>query len=304
MSTWWVNQGETFELEVRGGYIWSPKKEKNGHRSSAYENMTMMKIGDRVFSYSDKNLRAVGLVLKEAISSPQPAEYGDRWEEEGWLVEVDFTVSETPYPPKADWEEIKGLFPQSIKPLTRDGYGNQKVYLSKISERLSTLLFEKLQPGFIEIPEAVSEYSEGEYFEESEIWHDVKLEDTQREAIVMARNGQGKFRKRVASFEKTCRVTEVSDPKLLIASHIKPWRVATPAERLDGNNGLMLSPHIDRLFDSGWISFDTSGSILASSALSKDLFEKWGINRDRNVGSFNSLQSKYLEFHNNFIFKA
>ena len=304
LATWWVNQGDTFEQEVRGGYLWSPKKEKGGHKSSAYDNMTYMEVGDRVFSYLEKQLRAVGQVVKTAVSSPQPASYGDRWEDEGWLVEVDFTVSETPYSPKADWEEIKDLFPQSIKPLTREGYGNQKVYLSKISDQLGSLLFQKLKPGFIEIPKEINDDAEGQYFEESEIWHDVLLEETQREAIVLARSGQGKFRKRVASFEKSCRVTDVSNPKLLIASHIKPWRVSSPAERLDGNNGLMLSPHVDRLFDSGWISFDSSGAILASSAIPDDLFDKWGIDKHKNVGSFTAFQNRYLEFHNNFIFKS
>lgn len=303
LATWWVNQGDTFEQEVRGGYLWSPKQEKGGHKSSAYDNMTYMEVGDRVFSYSKKQLRAVGQVVKQAVSSPQPASYGDRWEDEGWLVEVDFTVSDTPYFPKTDWEEIKSLFPQSIKPLTNDGYGNQKVYLSRISDELGALLFQKLKPGFIEIPKGVNDHAEEDYFEASEIWHDVKLEETQREAIVLARSGQGKFRKRVASFEKTCRVTGVSEPKLLIASHIKPWRASSPKERLDGNNGLMLSPHIDRLFDSGWISFDSAGAILASSAIPEDIFAKWGINKDKNVGSFTPFQRWYLEFHNKFIFK-
>ena len=303
MATFWVNQGETYEQEVRGGYLWSPKVERGGNKSSAYDNMKQMKKGDIVFSYSNKFLRAVGVVTAEAITSPQPVSYGDRWDYDGWRVEVDFTVSETPFAPKPEWAAIKHLFPSSIKPLDKNGDGNQKVYLARISDELGVYLTTKLQPGLIELTQDSKEHAESLYFEEAEIWHDVRLEDTQREALVMARSGQGKFRKMVASFEKTCRVTGVSDPKLLIASHIKPWRSATPKERLDGNNGLMLSPHIDHLFDSGLITFEARGTILASSKLPEDLFEQWGIDLGKNVGSFTSLQNTYLSYHQEFIFK-
>src|SRR5687768_1513924 len=72
---------------------------------------------------------------------------------------------------------------------------------------------------------------------------------TFREQLVRARRGQGVFRANVLLREESCRVTHVSEPRHLKASHIKPWRDATDAERLDGANGLLLSPHIDHLFD-------------------------------------------------------
>jgi hypothetical protein len=36
-----------------------------------------------------------------------------------------------------------------------------------------------------------------------------------------------------------------SDHRFLVASHIKPWRLSDNSERLDGNNSLLLSPHVD-----------------------------------------------------------
>ena len=72
---------------------------------------------------------------------------------------------------------------------------------------------------------------------------------TKRAAVIQARRGQGLFRRRVEKREASCRVTHVNDPVYLRASHIKPWRKSTDKEKLDGNNGLMLSPHIDMLFD-------------------------------------------------------
>jgi hypothetical protein len=81
---------------------------------------------------------------------------------------------------------------------------------------------------------------------------------TEREILAMARIGQGKFRSDVvAAWGKgeICALTEVPVPEMLTASHIKPWRDSTDAERLDAANGLMLVAHADRLFDRYLLSF-------------------------------------------------
>ena len=90
------------------------------------------------------------------------------------------------------------------------------------------------------------------------------ITDTVKEALVLARRGQGLFRARVQTIETHCRVTRVDRPEHLRASHCKPWRDATNEERLDGDNGLLLTPTIDHLFDRGFISFDPDGHLLIS----------------------------------------
>jgi putative restriction endonuclease len=42
--------------------------------------------------------------------------------------------------------------------------------------------------------------------------------------------------------------------RMLVASHIKPWRVSTPRERLDATNGLTACPTHDVAFDTGLIT--------------------------------------------------
>ncbi len=59
---------------------------------------------------------------------------------------------------------------------------------------------------------------------------------------------------RVQALEQRCRITGVDRPEHLRASHSKPWRDSDNAERLDGENGLLLTPSIDHLFDRGFIS--------------------------------------------------
>ena len=126
--------------------------------------------------------------------------------------------------------------------------------------------------------------------------------ETEREQAGRARRGQGLFRARVDLLEPACRVTGVRDRAHLRASHIKPWRVATNTERLDGNNGLLLAPHIDHLFDRGYLSFADDGALLVSPLLSAEVVRAWGIDsalrrpiRDK--------QLPYLAYHRSHVFR-
>ncbi len=122
--------------------------------------------------------------------------------------------------------------------------------------------------------------------------------------LVRARRGQGQFRHNVMLREPKCRVTGISDPEHLRASHIKPWANSSDQEKLDGNNGLMLAPHIDHLFDKGWISFGDDGTLLRSALCDEEVLAAFGIDMSVNVGSFAPEQSAYLDFHRKNILKS
>lgn len=86
-------------------------------------------------------------------------------------------------------------------------------------------------------------------------------DETERDVLVKARIGQGRFRADVvASWRKgeTCALTSLAVPEMLIASHIKPWRDSSNGERLDPMNGLLLAAHADKLFDRFLLSFEQS----------------------------------------------
>ena len=103
--------------------------------------------------------------------------------------------------------------------------------------------------------------------------------------------------------EEYCRVTKVSDPKHLRASHIKPWRSATDSERLNGFNVLLLSPHVDHLFDKGYISFSNDERLLVVPEARDGLLDKWGIDAGVRAGEFNHEQQAFLEYHRINVFK-
>lgn len=118
---------------------------------------------------------------------------------------------------------------------------------------------------------------------------------TVKKLLIDARKGQEKFREDVIEIEKRCRITGVEDRRFLIASHIKPWCKSSNEERLDGYNGLLLSPHIDKLFDAFYISFENDGTVLISETAQK-LIDTWKIDT-KIVGAFHPQQKKYLKFH-------
>lgn len=57
--------------------------------------------------------------------------------------------------------------------------------------------------------------------------------------------GQGKFKERVSTYERSCRITQVNNPTHLIASPIKPWGESNNVERFSGGNALLLTPSFD-----------------------------------------------------------
>ena len=126
---------------------------------------------------------------------------------------------------------------------------------------------------------------------------DASIPETQRLQLTRARVGQGFFRKQVILLDPVCRVTGVTDTRLLIASHIKPWREASNAERLSGYNGLMLSPHVDALFDEQFITFEDNGQMRMHPSLSREVLDKWSIDPDKRVDRFRPEQASFLAYH-------
>jgi hypothetical protein len=142
-----------------------------------------------------------------------------------------------------------------------------------------------------------------ELAEEVSILRDAGLSSTEKEALIVARRGQGLFREKVLGAEPRCRITHVNDAKYLIASHIKPWSESSNVERLSENNGLMLAPQVDHLFDHGDISFTDNGDLLVSRQCPGAVLAAWGISPETNVGPFRIGQRPFLAWHREHVLK-
>ena len=131
-----------------------------------------------------------------------------------------------------------------------------------------------------------------------------RLSDTEREAIMIARIGQGQFRQKLLEYWTACAVTGCREPKLLRASHIKPWADSAPRERLDPFNGLLLSPDIDSCFDAGLITFDDEGQIVISPRLHDADAGSIGVTPDKRLRRVEERHKQYLAFHRERVFNS
>jgi hypothetical protein len=120
---------------------------------------------------------------------------------------------------------------------------------------------------------------------------------TERRGLVTSRVGQGWYRQEILrKWEGKCSITGCSITEILISSHIKGWSECNEDERLDVDNGILLSPNIDSLFDKHLISFEDNGSILISENLSSDDLEILGISKNIRLKVDDGMK-KYLSHH-------
>jgi len=306
MKYWWVNQNLTFKHEVHGSYLWSPKRTTDNRRNVFYDNMVLVTPGDVVFSFADTYIKAIGVVDGPCCSAPKPAEFGntgEAWSLEGWFVPTVFHKLRHPLRPKDVIAELLPHLPVKYSPLQKNGKGNQGIYLAEVSERLAGVLVAILGPEAQAIVALANNAGHIDSAAISELLADGDLNVTQRSQIIQARIGQGLFRSRVAEVELSCRVTGIEDERFLIASHIKPWSKSNNLERLDGNNGLLLTPHIDRLFDKGYLTFEDDGCVRISQLLPGQVRLAWISRVDGAVKRLTQEQRPYMEYHRDLVFQ-
>jgi hypothetical protein len=129
LNFWWVNHKQTHREEIDGGYVWSPKTNKNGARNETYINLTRTAINDTVFSYAYGNIMAVGRVTGPWREAARPSEFGsigEQWDEEGWLVPIEWVPLKNPFSPRTYLSTIINLLPEKYSPLQKDGHENRE----------------------------------------------------------------------------------------------------------------------------------------------------------------------------------
>lgn len=308
MNYWWVNQGGTHVVEHAGAYMWSPLREVNGARNQAYENMKAVAPGDLIFSHFKAHIGAIGTAFSYSYAAPRPDEFPDEQNKgirEGWQVNVQYRTDIKRFSPKAHLAELMPLLPAKYSPLQSNGIAAMKLYLVQLSPPLADKLMELIGitaadfPSVtnLDTPDAQHLNTATDAAEIKKIEQDNSPRETEKVDLVNARRGQGLFRQRVCKLERRCRISGISNPSFLIASHIKPWHASSNAERLDGENGLLLSPNTDRLFDRNFISFDDAGTVLVSPLLTPEERAQFGLDKVINAGTFTAGQKRYLAHH-------
>lgn len=287
MAFWIVYQGNSWKRARSGGYLWAPKRGKKQQTQAYWSNMERVRPGDLIFAGVDNALRAIAEVTAPAYDAERPDPRDDQfWYGEGWRLDVQYTDLPAPlfY---ADWvPEILAEMPAKHAPFSSVGGPNQG-YLFALPNSVGEYLVGRAASLGIDVvsaAEAAAPPPQGG--------------ETERTALRNARLGQGKFRDALLErWSGKCPLSQVIHPRLLRASHIKPWSSSNNIERLDPANGLLLSAAYDAAFDALLLSFTDDGAIMLAPDFAPETALAAGINPDAKLTGLTAASGPYLAEH-------
>lgn len=292
MNFYWVNVGKTIKEVLNGNFLWAPEasRTKSGQtkRLDHWDNVANVQAGDLIFCCHDQTITHVAEATRNAYQATRPATRSfSEWADLGNRVDVDLTSLPTPIRRDDIADDFIALYDSHCHPriFTKDATLKQ-IYMARLPKDAGVYLLETahLVEGF-ELA-LVDNESHG------------TLSTTTRETIVKARVGQGKFRTDLLQkWGNQCSLTGLSNAGLLIASHIHAWSLSNNDERIDPENGLLLAPHIDRLFDRGLISFDDGGRLLIGSSLPSVDQLALGLDRYKALRGMTPGNRRYMALH-------
>jgi putative restriction endonuclease len=308
MNYFLVFQNKSYLEEKKGGYLWAPQKNKLGQTFHHWTDMTMVKKGDIIFNSYNGQLMSV-LIAKEDFMEherPNSLDQLELWEKDGWMVKAEYVNLKTPITYKDYIEDILELQDEKYAPYNKVGRGNTG-YLFRVSPKLANFLFEIVEKknGINREKFKFKNHLDEQLIKKVEKELDLPkvLEKTEKELIIRSRIGQSVFKKALLSTEKKCKLCGVSDERFLIASHTKPWSSSNNQERLDVNNGLLLCPNHDALFDKGFISFDDDGNILITDSLDEATKVFLNVSETMKIG-LNGIQKQYMKWHRENVYRT
>jgi 5-methylcytosine-specific restriction protein A len=169
--------------------------------------------------------------------------------------------------------------------------------------RIGLKFFFKRKGAFIPVQSTL--FDQPLIFEEPQSIYQINQPNkTERQGLVTSRVGQGAYRKRIIHrWEYRCAVNGFDKLNILIASHIVPWSESNDMERLDVDNGLLLSPNYDALFDKHLISFENNGKIILSDTIEDNAYKKIGVTGNETIKNLSQYNFQYLERHRNSLIK-
>ncbi|MEP2937627.1 MAG: HNH endonuclease signature motif containing protein [Gilvibacter sp.] len=295
----WVNQGKTYKEEKEGSYLWAPVKNSSGDTFFHWKNMIKLKPGDIVFNYRKGFVLGFCEIKSDYFYSRQPEEFNVdvQWEDKGYMILADYVLFSSPLDVNTVFKKVQQFLPKKYSPLNNSGdllkvKANQG-YLYQINAKIAEELFNLSNIRFDQntmTREEAEDYS--------------AHKETSKVSLTTLRVGQAEFRQKLLRrWNYKCAVNGSSIKEVLIASHIVPWREATNKERMDVENGILLSPIYDALFDKYLISFNEQGGIEISQELQESEYRKLGITGYEKIRDLTDENKKYLKIHMAKLYK-
>jgi hypothetical protein len=289
-----VNLGDSFKEVADHKFLWAPSytRSKNGRQiiNAGWKHVPEVHKGDIVFCHENGRIIYIAFATSDAYAAPRPETrtFG-KWHSEGFKIDVDLKVLEPPVNTDVFRTDFINLYNERCDPRLFDLNGKpSQQYMISLPEGAGAAILEATGAASIWVQDKISGVRQPKK----------KPTGTERDAIVKARVGQGKFRDDVLKmWSNQCPVTKVDMPEILVASHIVSWQLSTDEQKVDAFNGLPLSPAVDKLFDKGYISFSDSGGLLLHNRIRRDLLIRLGINPDAIISGLSERHRAYLKRH-------
>lgn len=177
-----------------------------------------------------------------------------------------------------------------------------------LSHNGTPIFYWKLFPDFdaIEDKQEALVYKYGKRNTEVIDTESLENENNKQYQIRQARKGQGKYRENLLMECWYCPFTRITEPELLIASHIKPWRESDEDEKIDPKNGFIFTPMYDKLFDRGFITFTDNKKVRLSNWISRHTFRIIGLEENQHIQDLpiDEKRKYYLEYHRTNVFNG
>ena len=245
MNYWWVNQNQTYKTEIEGGFLWSPKTNKDGARNQFYDNMAATGLGDIIFSFCDTRIKAIGVVVGAAETAEKPnfGAAGANWAKQGWYVPVEFSEIPNPPRPKDFIDELRPFLSTKYAPLQKSGDGLQSVYLAAVSPEFAEVVLRKIGRSGGGFPSTAAIVEQGNALaQEVAITGRTDIGPTTKQQMIAARRGQGIFKANVRLNESRCRITAVFDQRRVVRQRESPF-VDQPSAEAGGDRHLSVAVH-------------------------------------------------------------
>lgn len=123
-----------------------------------------------------------------------------------------------------------------------------------------------------------------------------------RKYIINGRINHDKYKEKLLKKDGKCRMCGLDDKRFLIASHSKSWVESSDKEKVDVNNGFLLCPNHDALYDKYLITFEDDGKIRISDTIKKDDYKKLGIEENMII-NISVEELVYIKWHRKKFFE-
>jgi len=157
----YVFQGDTFEQESAGGYIWAPKVNKDGMSMHHWERLMDIRKGDLVFHGWNGQINAVSIALSPFEEGNRPNTFNtvNQWDKYGRAVKLDYQAPcplTNPVPTKTYKQEIMRICRNmKYSPFDKDGNGNMG-YLYELPKELAKIFAQGViaaNPSLAQVPQ-------------------------------------------------------------------------------------------------------------------------------------------------------